>query len=103
MGHEARINTDLEYVLLPFKYQSPGKELFVLLETSYVYRSRGRIFGREVQGSSSSEFYLAPGLQFTATARLVLEASYQFPVIQNMGPLMLRTDKNVLVGIRYLY
>ena len=103
MGHEARVNTDLEYVLLPLKYQSPGKELFVLLETSYVYRSRGRIEGREVQGSSSSEFYLAPGLQFTATPRLVLEASYQFPVVRNLGPLVLRTDNNVLVGVRYLY
>ncbi|HVG20416.1 MAG TPA: transporter, partial [Blastocatellia bacterium] len=103
LGHEARVNTDLEYVLLPLKYQSPGKELFVLLETSYAYRSRGRSGGREVQGSSSSEFYLAPGLQFTATPRLVLEASYQFPVARNMGPLALRTDKNVLVGVRYLY
>lgn len=103
MGHEARVNTDLEYVLLPFKYQSPGKELFLLLETTYAYRSRGRIEGREVQGSSSSEFYLAPGLQFTATPRLVLEASYQFPVVQNTGPLVLRTDRNVLIGVRYLY
>ena len=103
MGHEAKVNTDLEYVLLPLKYQSPGKELFVLLETSYVYRSRGRIEGRKVLGSSSSEFYLAPGLQFTATPRLVVEASYQFPVIRNTGPLILRTDKNILVGIRYLY
>ena len=102
-GHEARLNTDLEYVLLPVKYQSPGRELFVLLETSYVYHSRGRIGGREVAGSSSSEFYLAPGLQFTATPRLVLEASYQFPAVRNMGALMLGTDKNVLVGIRYLY
>jgi hypothetical protein len=103
MGHEMRVNTDLEYVLLPLKYQSPGKELFVLLETTYAYRSRGRIEGRAVQGSSSSEFYLAPGLQFTATPRLVLEASYQFPVVRNMGPLVLRTDRNVLVGVRYLY
>jgi hypothetical protein len=103
MGHEAQVNTDLEYVLLPLRYRSPGKELFVLLETGYVYRSRGRVAGREVSGSGSSEFHLAPGLQFTATARLVLEASYQFPVARNAGPLVLRTDRNILVGVRYLY
>lgn len=103
MGHEARVNTDLEYVLLPLRYRSPGKELFVLMETSYAYRGRGRVGGREVRGSGSSEFNLAPGLQFTATARLVLEASYQFPVARNMGPLLLRTDRNILVGVRYLY
>lgn len=103
MGHELRINTDMEYVLLPLKYQSPGRELFAILETTYSYRNRGRINGRSVPGSSSSEFYLAPALQFTASPRLVLEASFQFPVVLNSGPLVLRTDRNFLVGIRYLY
>ncbi|HEY7911295.1 MAG TPA: hypothetical protein VIG62_05205 [Blastocatellia bacterium] len=103
MGHEIRVNTDFEYVLLPIKYRSPGRELFAIVETTYAYRSRGRAAGREVPGSSASEFHLAPGLQFTATARVVLEASYQFPVVQNTGPLLLRTDRNLLVGIRYLY
>jgi hypothetical protein len=102
-GHEVRVNTDLEYVLLPLEYQSPGKELFLLLETSYSYRGRGRFGGREVAGSSASEFYLAPGLQFTVSPRLVLEASYQFAVARNTGPLTLRADKSILVGIRYLY
>ena len=102
-GHELRVNTDLEYVLFPLNYQSPGKELFVILETTYSFRNRGRIAGRMVPGSSSSEFYLAPALQFTATPRLVLEASYQFPVVMNAGSLVLRTDRNFLVGIRYLY
>jgi outer membrane putative beta-barrel porin/alpha-amylase len=103
MGHEVRVNTDFEYVLLPFKYRAPGRELFVILETTYSYRNRGRVGGRVVEGSSASEFYLAPGLQFTAAPRLVLEASYQFPVVRNTGPLVLRTDKNLIVGIRYLY
>lgn len=103
MGHELRINTDLEYVLLPLKYQSPGRELFAILETTYSYRNRGRIEGRSVRGSSSSEFYLAPGLQFTASPRLVLESSFQFPVVLNAGPLVLRSDSNFLIGLRYLY
>ncbi|MEN3335444.1 MAG: hypothetical protein V7641_4809 [Blastocatellia bacterium] len=103
MGHEIRVNTDLEYVLLPRKYQSPGHELFVSLETSYSYRNRGRLGGRTVAGSSANEFYVAPGLQFTATPRFVIEASFQVPVVRNVGPLALRTDKNLLVGIRYLY
>jgi len=102
-GHEMRLNTDLEYVLLPVKYQSPGRELFAILETSYSYRNRGRAGGRTVPGSSSSEFYLAPALQFTASPRLVLEMSLQFPLVLNSGPLVLRTDQNFLVGIRYLY
>lgn len=61
MGNELRVNTDLEYVLMPLKYQTPRKELFAILETTYSYRNRGRLSGRVVPGSSSSEFYLAPG------------------------------------------
>jgi hypothetical protein len=103
MGNELRVNTDLEYVLLPIKYQSPGHELFVSLETSYNYRNRGRVGGRTVEGSSASEFYIAPGLQFTMSPRFVIEASLQVPVARNAGPMVLRTDKNLLIGIRYLY
>jgi hypothetical protein len=103
MGHELRANTDLEYVLLPLKYQTPGRELFAILETSYVYRNRGRLRGQTVPGSSASEFYVAPGLQFTATPRFVVEASFQVPVVRNVGPFALRTDKSLLIGVRYLY
>jgi hypothetical protein len=103
LGHELRLNTDLEYVLLPFKYRSPTKELFLILETITVLRDRGRARGQTVPGSSSSEFYLAPALQYVASPRLVLEASLQLPVARSTGPQALRTDKNLLVGIRYLY
>ena len=103
MGHELRVNTDLEYVLLPLKYRNPGKELFLILETTFSYRDRARVGGREAPGSSSSEFSLAPALQYTASPRLALEASYQFPVVMNSGPLVLRTERNFLIGIRYLY
>src|SRR4029078_1359811 len=37
MGHEVRVNTDTEYVLLPRKYVAPGGELFVILETIFVH------------------------------------------------------------------
>lgn len=30
LGNEIRVNTDFEYVLLPFDYQKPGKELFLI-------------------------------------------------------------------------
>ena len=103
LGHELRLNTDLEYVLLPFKYRSPTKELFLILETTTVLRDRGRARGQTISASSSSEFYLAPALQYVASPRLVLEASLQLPVAYSAGPLALRTDKNLLVGIRYLY
>jgi hypothetical protein len=102
MGHEQRISTDLEYVL-PRDPHKPGGELFLILETTFVHRATGRLGGLPVVGSRATEYYLAPGLQYAARPRFVIEGSYQFPVVQNTGPLVLRTDRNILFGVRYLF
>ncbi|MGB9177614.1 MAG: hypothetical protein WCB68_00080 [Pyrinomonadaceae bacterium] len=103
MGNELRVNTDFEYVLLPRDYQTPGKELFVILESNFVQRGHGRLNGAVVEGSKSTEFYLAPGLQYAARPRFVVEGSVQLPVIRNTGPLVLRNSINVLLGVKYLF
>ncbi len=103
LGHEVRVSTDSEYVLLPRKYDAPGGELFVILETTFVHRATGRVGGLAVGGSRSTEYFLAPGLQYAAAPRFVVEGSFQFPVIQNTGPLLLRTDRNLLLGVKYLF
>jgi hypothetical protein len=102
MGHEQRLNTDLEYVL-PRDPHKPGGELFLILETTFVHRSNGRLDGLKVAGSGATEYYLAPGLQYAAHPRFVVEGSFQFPVVRNTGPLALRTDRNILLGVRYLF
>src|SRR6185503_19637202 len=68
MGHEQRVSTDLEYVI-PKDPKRPGGELFLILETTFAHRSNGRINGLEVSGSRSTEYYLAPGLQWAARPR----------------------------------
>jgi len=103
MGHEQRLNTDLEYVLLPREYKKPGGELFLILETTFVHRGTGRLNSAPVAGSKATEYYLAPGLQYAARPRFVVEGSVQFPVVRNTGPLTLRTDVNVLLGVKYLF
>ena len=103
LGNEIRVNTDFEYVLLPIDYQKPGKELFLILETTLMTRSNGRLNGLKVPGSSSTEFYLSPGLQYAADPRFVIEGSIQIPVFRNSGALALRTNYNLLLGVKYLF
>jgi hypothetical protein len=103
MGNEVRVNTDLEYVLLPRDYQAPGNELFVILESTFVQRGRGRLNEAAVDGSKSTEFYLAPGLQYAADPQFVIEGSVQLPIIRNTGPLVLRNTVNILLGVKYLF
>jgi hypothetical protein len=102
MGHEQRVSTDVEFVI-PRDPQKPGGELFLILETTFVHRGDGRLDGSRIDGSSATEYFLAPGLQYAAHPRFVIEGSFQFPVVRNTGPLVLRTDRNVLLGVRYLF
>jgi hypothetical protein len=103
LGHELRVNTDLEYVLLPLKYRSPTNELFLIFETTYVHRGRGRVGSRTVVDSGLDGFYVAPALQYVPGARFLVEASFQVPVVERAGPQVLRTDRSFLFGVRYLY
>jgi Putative MetA-pathway of phenol degradation len=102
MGHEQRLSTDLEYVI-PKDDRKPGGEVFLILETTFVHRGTGRVNGQGVEGSRSTEYYLAPGLQYAALPRFVIEGSFQIPVVRNTGPVVLRTDRNILLGVRYLF
>ncbi|HEX7176708.1 MAG TPA: transporter [Pyrinomonadaceae bacterium] len=102
-GHELRANTDVEYVLLPRRYDTPGGELFVILETNFVWRGRGRMGGAVVDDSKATEFYLSPGLQYAARPRLVFEGSLQLPVVRHTGAQLLKTDYNLLLGMKYLF
>ncbi len=103
MGHELRVNTDLEYVLFPLKYDRPGGEIFAILESNFIRRGTGRVGGATVTGSRSTEYYLAPGVQYAVHPRFVIEGSYQLPVVRNTGPQVLRIERSVLLGIRFLY
>ena len=103
LGHEQRLSTDLEYVLLPREYKKPGGELFLILETTFVHRGLGRLNSAPVADSKATEYYLAPGLQYAARPRFVVEGSVQLPVVRNTGALALRTDVNVLLGVKYLF
>ena len=102
MGNEQRLSTDLEYVL-PRDPHKPGGEVFLILETTFVHRNTGHLNGLPVAGSRATEYFLAPGLQYAARPRFVIEGSFQFPVVRNTGPLMLRTDRNILLGVKYLF
>ncbi|HXD34903.1 MAG TPA: hypothetical protein VN643_27530 [Pyrinomonadaceae bacterium] len=102
MGHEQRLSSDLEFVI-PRDPHKPGGELFLILETTFVHRSTGRLNSAIVDGSRSTEYYLAPGLQYAALPRFVVEGSFQFPVARNTGPVVLRTDRNILLGVKYLF
>ena len=69
----------------------------------FIRRGVGRSAGRAVPGSSATEYYLAPGLQYVATPQLVVEGSAQLPVVRRTGAQVLRTEHNILFALHYLF
>ncbi len=102
-GHELRANTDLEYVVFPLKYRRPTGEIIANLETNFIRRWERRVGGQEVAASRATEFYVAPALQYAASPRIVVEASFQLPLVRQTGAQVLRTSSNILMGVRYLF
>ena len=103
LGHEVRLNSDFEYVVFPRQYKKPGGEIFAILETTLVKRGEGRYDSVTVRGSSETEYYLSPGLQYAARPQFVFEGSVQFPVFRSAAPAALQTNYNLLLGMRYLF
>lgn len=102
-GHTTRGNLDFEYIFLPRHYREPTRELFGLLEIPVVHRTAARFRGREVAGTGGTQLLLAPGLQYVATRRLLFEASFQIPVLTRSSELQLRSQSNLLLGVRWLF
>jgi len=102
-GNELRLNLDTEYLLLPVKYEAPGKELFVLVEWLFVHREPSRVAGRDLPDSGGTQFFIAPGLQYVPTDRLLFEASVAVPLWQDLRGRQPQQEFNVLVGLRYIY
>ena len=102
-GNELRLNLDAEYILLPLKYREPGKELFVLLEGLFMQRQPSHLGGQDLPSTGGTQFFLAPGLQYVPTDRLLVEASVAVPVYQSLRGRQPETDFNLLVGLRYVY
>ncbi len=103
LGNEVRLNGSVQYVLLPRVYDQPGHELFVLLETTALWKENDGLHGAPLRGTDRAELLLAPGLQYVATEQLFLDLSVQFPLVADLGRREPRGRWNGLVQVRYAF
>lgn len=102
-GNELRVNLDTEYLLWPLLYAEPGHEVFVMVEWLLVHREASRLFGADLPATGGTQLFVAPGVQYAASERLLLEASVAIPVHQRLRGRAPEADFNLLVGFRYVY
>lgn len=101
-GDEAHINLSAQYILFPRVYARPGKELFAVLEGTFLDASEDRQRGTMVEGTSRTALLLAPGVQYVATERLFLDLSVQLPIWEDPER-GLASRWNALVQLRYAF
>jgi hypothetical protein len=102
-GDRLFVNTDMEYFLFPWLTRKHGQEVISLLDFSFVHAERDRFKVRGVPNSGGNSFLLAPGLQWIASERFLVETSLQFPLAQNLAGKQPKLDHSVLIGIRFVY
>ena len=102
-GDEARLDLDIEAIVLPVRYDTPGHEVFALLEASLVHRQADELHGAKVSGTRRTELLLAPGLEYVATEQLALGLSAALPVVSRVEDGGLASRWQLLVEARYAF
>ncbi len=91
------------YRLLPAIYETyPSPQLNGFLEINGATTGRNRINGQIIENSGGTIVFLSPGLQFVGGRKWLLEASLQYPLIQQPNGTQLATDWTISLGTRIL-
>ena len=102
-GGEAHLNLDAEAIALPLDYQTPGHELFTLLEASLERREADTFRGRALAGTRRTELLLAPGLEYVATEQLALGLSVALPIVSRVDREGRKSRWNARLEARYAF
>lgn len=103
VGNEMRLNLDVEYIVLPLEYRRPGREVFLLLETTVRRKWEDGSRGVALSGTGRTDLLLAPAVQHILGEQSLVSLSVQFPVVSDAGPGGLEQGLNVLAEVRYAF
>jgi len=73
--------------------------LYLVAEANGVFSQKSELNGETIDDSGGHILFLSPGIQFV-TKRIVLEASIQLPVIQDLNGNQVETDFVLVTGFR---
>lgn len=102
-GDQAHLRLDAEAIVLPLTYETPGHEVFALLEASLEHRAADTYRGSPLAGTRRTELLLAPGLEYVATEQLALGLSVAFPVVSRVDREGRKSRFNALAEARFAF
>lgn len=80
-----------------------SRNLFLILELNGIYAQKSEQRGASIADSGGNTLFISPGMQYLPLPYLVLEASIQIPIHQELNGRQLGTDFTVVTGFRYLF
>lgn len=96
------------YRFFPAK-KYPNPEFYGILELNGVWEQQARQRGRDVANTGNHTIFLSPGIQAIPLKNLLIEASVQIPIYQDLRGRQLGYDvgdlgdSNIVFGFRFLY
>lgn len=102
-GDQAFADLGFEPFLFPQWTRPRGFELLGVLEFDFLHQERDQLAGKGVASSGGDSLFIAPGVQWIATERVLFEASLQLPLAQDLNGTQPELDHNLLVGFRFVF
>lgn len=102
-GNSFSYNLAFGYRLLPVVYEIyPSPQLNAYLEINGTTANKNKINDQSVDNSGGTTIFLSPGLQYVGGRRWLIEASFQYPIINEPNGIQLATDWSLSLGTRIL-
>ncbi len=104
LGNLIKHNVAVEYRVLPEIFKSiEDTTLNVILELNGIYQERSKSGGQSLTNTGGASLFLSPGLQMLAGPRLIIEALFQYPIVQELNGTQLGIDYTASLGFRYSF
>ncbi len=102
-GNSVSYNLAFGYRLIPKVYEIyPSPQLNGFLEINGTTTNKNTIGDQRVEDSGGTTIFLTPGIQYVGGRRWLIEASLQYPIVNEPNGTQLGTDWTVSLGTRIL-
>lgn len=102
-GNSFSYNLAFGYRLLPAVYEVyPSPQLNAYLEINGTTAAKSEVSGVTNENSGGTTVFLSPGIQYVGGRRWLIEASLQYPIVNEPNGMQLATDWTVSLGTRIL-
>ena len=102
-GNSFSYNFSFGYRLLPVVYETyPSPQLNGFLEFNGVTAGKNQVNGQSAENSGGTILFFSPGLQYVGGRRWLIEASFQYPLVNEPNGTQLATDWTFSLGTRIL-